>query len=768
MAKKNKKSALKKNAAPIISAPEEVIATQSVDLQQLGVVITRPADQSEFLVTQITEHHGHALNVPCLVILEPHDTNAAIEGCTQSAKTADYWAFTSPNAVDYAVRFGLDFSLNIPCISIGAGTTKRLEALTSAPIIQGDAPYTSEKLLEKLSTFDLGGKAINIYSGEGGRRLLANAMTAMGAIAQYVDVYRRDRPEHIDLTAVMDYANNHPVTILVSSQEAFGAYHDAAFSVDAHRTDRPLIVASERLADYVQTLGYTHIITAPSAVSQDMWQALVEAAPHLLLSTFDSTPEDSSMTEPNDKETTQLPEPELNVANTVDAVKEEQPEVTPQPTEKPAPSTHNAAPQSSGGKSLSLLALALGVVGIGVGAFAFLQVSDESTRTQELNRTIVQQKTELETLSNALTNLQKTVATERGQSSNFTDLSDAQKQQQQNLLALQQRVGTLDSAINNLQADSGTASNRYNQLKDHIQQFESVVSNLDQSITQIGKMANDAQSDAVKTQNRLTSQLVEINSKIAALNTLEEHLSAKTDIDLLNLSQAQYLLNLANFKLTFEEDTTAAVNILKEASERLMATANAKFSETNNLIQSEIVKLQEIPTINRAEYATRIQHLIDAVPGIDTKSDDILGELKNSFKAEVDKDAANDDPNAKPWYSKAVDKIKPVFIVTQERTAAPELMSITDEVLLKQNMQMQLTTARLALLQHQAVTYQESLKAARTLLTNYFSPNDETYHQVLAALNELLNVNVAHDNLNIDPILKSFDASMLNYRGEGL
>ncbi|OYQ75369.1 uroporphyrinogen-III C-methyltransferase [Wohlfahrtiimonas sp. G9077] len=758
MAKKNKKAALKKNAAPVL-APE--VNVPSVDLKQLGVVITRPADQSEFLVNQINDHHGHALNVPCLVILEPQNTDAATEGCTQAAQSSDYWAFTSPNAVDYAVRFGLDFSLKTPCISIGAGTTKRLEALTDAPIIQGDAPYTSEKLLEKLSTLDLTGKTITIYSGEGGRRLLADAMTAMGAIAQYVDVYRRDRPTQIDLTAVMDYAKHHPVTILVSSQEAFAAYHDAAFSVDAHRTDRPLIVASERLADYVRTLGYIHIITAPSAVSQDMWQALVEAAPHLLLSTFDSTPEDSSMTEPNDKETTQLPEPELNVANTVDAVKEEQPEVKPQHVTQPAP-----APQS--GKSLSLLALALGVVGIGVGAFAFLQVSDESTRTQELNRTIVQQKTELENLSNALTNLQKTVATERGQSSNFTDLSDAQKQQQQNLLALQQRVGTLDSAISNLQADSGTASNRYNQLKDHIQQFESVVSNLDQSITHIGKMANDAQSDAVKTQNRLTSQLVEINSKIAALNTLEEHLSAKTDIDLLNLSQAQYLLNLANFKLTFEEDTTAAVNILKEASERLMATANAKFSETNNLIQSEIVKLQEIPTINRAEYATRIQHLIDAVPGIDTKSDDILGELKNSFKSEVDKEAANDDPNAKPWYSKAVDKIKPVFIVTQERTAAPELMSITDEVLLKQNMQMQLTTARLALLQHQAVTYQESLKAARTLLTNYFSPNDETYHQVLAALNELLNVNVAHDNLNIDPILKSFDASMLNYRGEGL
>ena len=422
--------------------------------------------------------------------------------------------------------------------------------------------------------------------------------------------------------------------------------------------------------------------------------------------------------------------------------------------------------------SLSYIAVALGILGIGVGAFAFLQSSQESTNAQDMQRNLTeqikQQKADIDSLTQSLTTLKKSVDAERGQSSDFTDLADAQKKNQQSVLALQNRLATLDASINNLQADNGTSLTRYNQLKDHLNEFEKLITNLDQSINQIGKTANDVQNDAVKTQNRLTSQLVEINSKIASLTALESRLSASTDLDLLNLSQAKYLLRLANFKLMFESDTSEASKILSEASERLMATANAKFSETNNLIQSEIIKLKNIPTIDHEEYAARIQKISELIPSIDTKSDDILGDLKNTFHNEISNKHSATDPDAAPWYQKAVDKIKPVFIVTQERTPAPELMSISDESLLKQNMQLQLATARLALLQNQAQTYQESLKAARSLLTNYFSPNDDKYHQVLAAINDLLNLNLTADDLNITPILKSFDASMLNYRGEGL
>lgn len=734
----------------------------SIDLQQVGVVITRPKEQSAFLIQSIQRHNGTAFSVPCLEIHDPLDIETAKLECTELAAEADYWAFTSPNAVEYAQKFGLDFSLDKPCISIGSGTTKLLQQLTTADVIQGDKPYTTEKLLETLANHNLADQKISIFSGEGGRRLLENAMNDMGANAHYVDVYRRIQAENIDVNEVIEYSQSHPIIILVSSQEAFEAYHKASSALDTNFVQHTLIVASNRLANYVESLGYQHIFVANSAVSKDLWQKLTEVAPNITLSTTDSITEDSSMTQMNDKDNPVTLEESSPTVET-----EHRAESAPQHAEQ----TAIASPQKPN-HSLSYIAIALGILGIGVGAFAFLQSSQESTNAQAIKQAlesqVSQQKKDIETLTQSLSTLQKTVETERGQSSDFTDLADAQTQHQQNIQTLQQRLSTLDAAITNLQADNGTSLNRYNQLKDHLNEFEKIVTNLDQSINQIGKTANDVQTDAVKTQNRLTSQLVEINSKIASLNTLEARLSAATDIDLLNLSQAKYLLRLANFKLMFEDDSTEAVKILGEASERLMATANAKFSETNNLIQSEIVKLKDIPTINREEYAARIQNISEIIPTIDTKSDDILGGLRNTFQTEATSKENAKETETQPWYQKALDKVTPVFVVTQERTPAPELMSITDETLLKQNIQLQLTTARLALLQNQAQTYQESLKVARSLLTNYFSPNDEKYHQVLAALNELLNVNVTAEALDITPILKSFDASMLNYRGEGL
>lgn len=746
MAKKSRKHHSPKN--------NTVNDKTNIDFKKVGIVITRPKEQSAFLIQSIQRNNGTAFSVPCLEIHDPSDIEAAKQECTVLAAEADYWAFTSPNAVEYAQKFGLDFGLNKPCISIGSGTTKLLQQLTTSDVIQGEKPYTTEKLLEALSQHSLTDQKISIFSGEGGRRLLENAINDMGANAHYIDVYRRIQAENIDVSEMVEYSQSYPIVILVSSQEAFEAYHRALVALDTNFAKHTLIVASNRLAQYVETLGYQNIIVADSAVSKDLWQKLVEVAPTLSLSTTDSITEDSSMTQMNDKDHPAM-------------LEESSPTVT---VEHKAESAHKTVEKPN--HSLSYIALALGILGIGVGAFAFLQTSQESTNAQDMKRAleiqVTQQKKEIEALTQSFTALKTTVDTERGQSTDFTDLANTQTQHQQNLQTLQQRLATLDSAITNLQADNGTSLTRYNQLKDHLSEFEKLITNLDQSINQIGKTASDLQNDAVKTQNRLTSQLVEVNSKIASLSTLEARLAASTDIDLLNLSQAKYLLRLANFKLMFEEDPAESITILNEASERLMATANAKFSETNNLIQSEIVKLKDVQTIDREEYATRIQKLSEVIPSIDTKSDDILGELRNTFQSEASNKESANDADAKPWYQKAVDKMTPVFVVTQERTPAPELMSITDETLLKQNIQLQLTTARLALLQNQAQTYQESLKVARSLLSNYFSPNDEKYHQVLAAINELLNVNVAAETLDITPILKSFDASMLNYRGEGL
>ena len=733
----------------------------NIDFHKIGVVITRPKEQSTFLIQSIQRNNGTAFSVPCLEIHDPVDIETAKQECTTLAAEADYWAFTSPNAVEYAQKFGLDFSLNKSCISIGSGTTKLLQQLTTADVIQGEKPYTTEKLLDALSQYSLTDQKISIFSGEGGRRLLENAINNMGANAHYVDVYRRIQAKNIDVSEVVEYSQSHPIIILVSSQEAFEAYHHALIALDSDFAKHTLIVASNRLAHYVKTLGYQNIFVADSAVSKDLWQKLAEVAPTLSLSTKDSIIEDSSMTQMNDKD-----HPVTLEESSTTAV-EHQAESAHQNLEQP-----NIAPSQKPNHSLSYIAIALGILGIGAGAFSFLQSSQESANAQAakqaLESQITLQKEQIATLTQSLTTLKTTVDAERGQSADFTDLATAQTQHQQNLQTLQQRLSTLDAAITNLQADNGTSLTRYNQLKDHINEFEKLVTNLDQSINQIGKTANDLQNDAVKTQNRLTSQLVEINSKIASLNTLEARLAAATDIDLLNLSQAKYLLRLANFKLMFEDDPSESITILNEASERLMATANAKFSETNNLIQSEIVKLKDIQTIDREEYATRIQKISEIIPSIDTKSDDILGGLRNTFQTEAANSESANEADSKPWYQKALDKMTPVFVVTQERTPAPELMSITDETLLKQNIQLQLTTARLALLQNQAQTYQESLKVARSLLTNYFSPNDEKFHQVLAAINELLNVNVAAETLDITPILKSFDASMLNYRGEGL
>ena len=165
-------------------------------LAGVGILVTRPAEQSAGLARLVRNAGGLPILFPAL----------AIEPLAQTAEAAvlehlaqfDLVVFISPNAVRMAMphiqkKGGLPGRAKIAVI--GPGTVAELKKSGVGNIISPQEGFDSEALVGELSARPLTGSRVLIIRGQGGREFLADALRLRGATVEYLECYRRAKPE---------------------------------------------------------------------------------------------------------------------------------------------------------------------------------------------------------------------------------------------------------------------------------------------------------------------------------------------------------------------------------------------------------------------------------------------------------------------------------------------------------------------------------------------------------------------------------------------
>jgi len=106
--------------------------------------------------------------------------------------------FISPNAVrmgmpDILKHGGLPAGARVA--AIGPGTAAALKRSGVRNIISPQQGFDSEALLGELSNVQLAGDRVLIVRGQGGREYLSEALRSRGAMVEYLECYRRVRPD---------------------------------------------------------------------------------------------------------------------------------------------------------------------------------------------------------------------------------------------------------------------------------------------------------------------------------------------------------------------------------------------------------------------------------------------------------------------------------------------------------------------------------------------------------------------------------------------
>lgn len=251
-------------------------------LQNICVLVTRPAHQAQYLCELIETHGGQAVLFPVLEIADPVDP-AALAEIIGRLDDFDIAIFISTNAVNQALSLILaqrSLPLHLRLATVGMRTAKELEQFGLCADIFPSEKFNSEALLDMEEMHDVRGKNIIIFRGEGGREFLADTLKQRGANVEYAQVYRRTKPQ-TDSSALMSTLERGKVDIItVTSNEGLCNLFDmAGIHGQPRLREIPLVVISERTAVLARELDFIHPAQVSKAASDDaLLDAIVNAA----------------------------------------------------------------------------------------------------------------------------------------------------------------------------------------------------------------------------------------------------------------------------------------------------------------------------------------------------------------------------------------------------------------------------------------------------------------------------------------------------------
>jgi len=279
------------------------------------------------------------------------------------------------------------------------------------------------------------------------------------------------------------------------------------------------------------------------------------------------------------------------------------------------------------------------------------------------------------------------------------------------------------------------------------QQSQLLILDLSQQIDQKSTATfNQYQAETKQALTQLTTQVNNNNQveKVAELNALLSQLERKVKqrqpSDWI-LHEAEYLIRIAARTLWLESDTTAAINLLKNADARLAALNDPTFLPVRELVHQDIKSLELMPTLQTDEVVLTLMAL--------NRQISILPLAMVDIGIETNKDSnelSNDINDWKANLTKTWEKFLNDFIRVRQRTGMIEpLVSPEQQQHLKQNLNLKIQLALWAASERKSDIYQKALADMQRWFTEFFDLKESSNQHFLQALTDLQTKRISYD-----------------------
>ena len=238
-------------------------------LNGLKVLVTRPQQQAKKLCEMIEASGGKTIAFPVIDIV-PTDVNTWPQ---YDLAQLDMIIFVSRNAVSNFVN-----TLTIPLVekiklaSVGAGSAASMRQHGLRVDIQPKQSLGSEGLLVMAEFDDMANKNVLIVRGKGGRELLADTLIQRGATVCYLEVYQRNLAKPSAQQCKQALMSECVVCTSVEGVKNLTVLLQKSLKT---LLDKPMLVVSERIKNYAQSLGFQRIIVTADVSDNAVLEKLI-------------------------------------------------------------------------------------------------------------------------------------------------------------------------------------------------------------------------------------------------------------------------------------------------------------------------------------------------------------------------------------------------------------------------------------------------------------------------------------------------------------
>lgn len=233
-----------------------------------GIVITRPRERAGALAALVAASGGTPILFPAIEIREPTDP-APLAKVLDELEGFDLAIFVSPTAAERGLdaararRGAAPWPPALRVAAIGEGTRRMLEFRGLGGILAPEGRSDSEALLAHPGLGTMTGRRVALFSGEGGRELLAETLAARGATVVRAACYRRARPDADAAPLLAAWSRGEVHAVAVTSVESLANLAAMLGVAGLPRLRGTALFAThERIAEVARRMGIAPVCVA--------------------------------------------------------------------------------------------------------------------------------------------------------------------------------------------------------------------------------------------------------------------------------------------------------------------------------------------------------------------------------------------------------------------------------------------------------------------------------------------------------------------------
>jgi len=218
------------------------------------------------------------------------------------------------------------------------------------------------------------------------------------------------------------------------------------------------------------------------------------------------------------------------------------------------------------------------------------------------------------------------------------------------------------------------------------------------------------------------------------------------------VAEAEYLIGIARRRLELMGDTGTALAALAEASQRLADTGDAQWDGLRDDIARQMGALKAARSNDRHALLKKLDELKPGLAGLVAR---VVAEQEQAVPRPAAETAETDEHDLRNLGRDLFRGLKESVRLRHHDQPARNLLLDGQEELLRQNLNLILETARLAVVQEDAVLYRDSLIRLERGIQRYFRTEADSVQALLARIRALRSADLNPALPDLGPLLEA-------------